>query len=91
MRQALKLAAFGIILLLSKTEAYLSNTDPSETQSAPERAISRSVTHWNVNSMSDPTIFEGKQVESSTCAAKLGHDPSDTATIHAMHESLKGS
>ncbi len=56
----LKLAAFGIILLLSKTDAYLSNANLSETQTASERAMSAPIAQ-HVNSTSDPTVFaDGK-------------------------------
>jgi hypothetical protein len=79
MRLPLKLAAFGIILLLPKTDAYLSKAYLSETQTTSEPAVAQ-----DVNSTKGPTVFaEGKQAESSTCAAKPGHDTSDTAAIHA--------
>lgn len=90
MRLELKLAAFGIIVLLPKTEAYLSNAQQSETQTTSELAMLAPVAHWHVSSTSDPTFFaEGKQ--GSTCAAKPRQDTSDTAAFHAMHESPKGS
>jgi hypothetical protein len=67
MRLPLKLAAFGIILLLPKTDAYLSKAYLSETQTTSEPAVAHEV----------------KQAESSTCAARPGHNTSDTAAIHA--------
>ena len=93
MQLSLKLAALGVILLLPKTEVYLSNPHRSEAQAAAEPAMSGSVAHLNINSTSYPGISaEGKQAgECSTPAAKPGHHPGDTAAIHAMAESPKGS
>lgn len=93
MQLSLKLAALGIILLLPKTELYLSNSDRSEAQAPVERAVSGSVAHLNVNSTSCPRVsVEGKQAgECSISAAKHGQEPGDTAAIHAMDGSPKGS
>jgi hypothetical protein len=86
-----KARRFGIILLLPKTHFYLSNADLSEAQTAPERQISRSVAHWNLDSTGLTVSAEGKQARSSTCAAKPGHDSSNTVAVHAMDKTPKGS
>ena len=93
MQLSLKLAALGIILLLPKTEIYLSNPHRPEAQPAVERAMVGSVTHLNVNSTSYREVSaEGKQsVQCSTSAGKLRHEPGDTAAVHAMDGSPKGS
>ncbi len=92
MRLGLKLVAFGIILLLPKTNLYLSNAYFSEAKTAPEHAMSAPIAHWDANSTSCLTVSaEDKQAKSSTCAAKSGHDGSNTLAVHAMDKSPKGS
>jgi hypothetical protein len=93
MRLGIKLAAFGIILLLTKTNLYLSNAYFSEAKTAPEHTMSGSVAHWDVNSTSYLMVSaEDKQAKSSTCAAKPGHDANDDSlAVRAMDESPKGS
>jgi hypothetical protein len=92
MRLGLKLVAFGIILLLPKTNLYLSDAYLSEAKTAPEQTMSGPVAHWDAKSTSYLKVStEGKQAKSSTCAAKPGHDASDFLAVHAMDESPKGS
>ncbi|WP_271672803.1 hypothetical protein [Bradyrhizobium sp. CCBAU 51627] len=91
MRLELKLAAFGIILLLPKTSLYLSNDGLSEAQTAPERLISAPVAHRIDNSTYRPMLStSGEQDKSSTCAAKPGHS-SDIVAVHATNKSPTGS
>lgn len=82
MRLGLKLVAFGIILLLPKTNLYLANAYFSEAKTAPEHTMSGSVAHANSTSYLMVSA-EGKQAKSSTCAAKPGHDANDSLTVHA--------
>lgn len=92
MRLGLKLVALGVILLLSKTEVYLSNTYLSEAQIAPARPISGPIAHWDDNSKGYLTVSaEGKQAKRSTCAAKPADDGSDTVAVHETDKSPKGS
>ncbi|WP_194478037.1 hypothetical protein [Bradyrhizobium sp. CCBAU 53338] len=88
MRLPLKLMALGIILLLPKTHLYLSEAHLSEAQTASERQMLTPVAHWDANSASHFTVSAAK---TSECAAKPGHDGSDTVAIHAMDKSPKGS
>lgn len=88
MRLGLKLIALGIILLLPKTHLYLSEAHLSDPQTASERRISSPAAHWDVNSAGHLTV---SAAQTSSCAAKPGHDGSDTVAIHAMEESPKGS
>ena len=92
MRLGLKLAAFGIILLLPKTHLYLSDAYLSEAQTAPERTISGPVAHRDINSTNYLTASAGgKQAKSTACAAKPGHDDGGSVAVHAMDDSPKGS
>lgn len=50
MRLGLKLIALGIILLLPKTNLYLSDAHTSEAETASERQISGPVAHWDADS-----------------------------------------
>jgi hypothetical protein len=88
MRLGLKLAAFGIALLLSKTDLYFSKSHLSEAQTASQ--LSLPIAHPHVNSTAYLT-GSAKQAESSTCAAKPGHDGRDTVAVHASDETPKGS
>ena len=88
MRLGLKLIALGIVLLLPKTHLYLSEAHLSEAQTAPERQMLSPEAHWDVNSACCFTVSAAK---TSQCAAKPGHDGSDTVAIHATDKSPKGS
>ena len=90
MRLGLKLVAFGIILLLPKTNLYLSNAYLSEAKTAPEHTMSGPVANAKSTSYLKVSA-EGKQAKSSACAAKPGHDANDFLAVHAMDESPKGS
>jgi hypothetical protein len=81
MRLGLKLAAFGVILLLPKTHLYLSNPDLSEAETASERPISGPVALSDANSTSGclTVSADGKQAKSFMYV-----DGSDTVAIHAM-------
>ncbi|MBR0971243.1 MULTISPECIES: hypothetical protein [Bradyrhizobium] len=88
MRLGLKLIALGIILLLPKTHLYLSEAHLPEAQTASERQMLSPAAHWDVSSAGCFTVSAAK---TSKCAAKPGHDGSDTVAIHAMDKSPKGS
>jgi hypothetical protein len=88
MQLGLKLIAFGIVLLLAKTHFYLSDAHLPEAQTASERQISSPGAYWDVNSPGYLTVSAAKN---PNCAAKPGHDGSDTVAIHAMDRSPKGS
>jgi hypothetical protein len=88
MRLGLKLAAIGLILLTPKTHLYVSNQ--SDTQAVSERPISGPA------APSDHPGYvavaaEGRQPQSSTCAARPGDEGKDALAIHAMDKSLTGS
>ena len=92
MRLGLKLVALGVILLLSKTEVYLSNTSLSEVQIVPARPISGPIAHRDVNATGYLTVSaDGKQAKRFTCGAKPGDDGSDTVAVHETDKSPKGS
>lgn len=84
MRLELKLAIFGIVLLLPKTYLYLSTSDVRPVTQAAFRAIDDRegrVAHWDSSSTTClPVFVHSKQVR----AAKVGQDGSDTMAVHAM-------
>jgi hypothetical protein len=92
MRLGLKLAAFGIIVLLPKTHLYLSNAYLSKAQTTAERTMTGPVARRDINSMSYLTVSAGgEQAKRATCAAKPGHDASNSVVLYAMDENGKGS
>ena len=88
MRLGLKLAAFGIILLLPKTQLYLSNGHAPEAQTASERPIPGPVAH----SMGYLKVSaEGKQaiIARRASIANVGFADTTPAAFYVLDKSTQ--